>query len=644
MMKTTPLAIMAALIGGWLLGFFMRGTSGRPETHTLSTANRNPAPPHASESPAGAGGRASAPEHGRGEGSRPAMEGRDFATAIRSALTGKSYNQISHDLYEAVQATAVEDIPAALDGVKNFKRAYGDQLRAMLAARWASSDPRAALEYAAARMSPGGGDPIMQAALSRWAGDDPDAAIAWVRGRPAAESAVMMTSVISGLAQDNPARALALARTLPRTALPDTIWHTVFHSWSEREPAAAAAAALTLPPGEQRESALATVAGNWVEQDVAAAIAWAEQMPQGQERNRALGPAVSAWAGSDAAAAAAHVLAMPESEERTHLLNSVLMNMAHQDTEAAVRLLEKMPENARDQGLRHLAHMTAETDLNASGQYVLAMRPGMNRDGALSDLAIRWARKDPAAAAEFLGRLPPGDSREHALLSLAHGWAETDPKAAAEWSLKNTTPKDHYGIRSVIVSNWTTREPDAAVAWVQQLPAGDVRDQLLPSALDGVAAVDLDRAMRMVTALPPGQARTVAAAGTAMTGARKNPSATARWLASLVGSVDDYVYGSFAATWAKEDAKQAATWLERLPTGKPRDAAITDFSRAVLEADPEGALAWAGTIGDAEERRFHLEQLAGDWLRRDSAAASRWISGSTLLGEDARQRLLQRKR
>ena len=55
--------------------------------------------------------------------------------------------------------------------------------------------------------------------------------------------------------------------------------------------------------------------------------------------------------------------------------------------------------------------------------------------------------------------------------------------------------------------------------------------------------------------------------------------------------------------------------------------------------DPEGALAWALTIGNAERREGALVGTLSNWARRNRQAASDWLQNAASLPAETRARL-----
>ena len=76
-----------------------------------------------------------------------------------------------------------------------------------------------------------------------------------------------------------------------------------------------------------------------------------------------------------------------------------------------------------------------------------------------------------------------------------------------------------------------------------------------------------------------------------------------------------------ARRWGQRDWNAAAGWLETLPTGSSRDAAIGAFVTSADGYDIKLALEWANRMEDTERRAMRVENTAQRWLRDDNAAA-----------------------
>ena len=98
-----------------------------------------------------------------------------------------------------------------------------------------------------------------------------------------------------------------------------------------------------------------------------------------------------------------------------------------------------------------------------------------------------------------------------------------------------------------------------------------------------------------------------------------------------------------ASQWASQDPVATTGWLERLPAGATRDAAVSAFTQSAINTDPEGAAVWASTIANENVRNTDLERIARQWLRTDKTAAQNWINQSPAISTEMKQRLLPKK-
>ena len=88
------------------------------------------------------------------------------------------------------------------------------------------------------------------------------------------------------------------------------------------------------------------------------------------------------------------------------------------------------------------------------------------------------------------------------------------------------------------------------------------------------------------------------------------------------------------------DPQGAAQWIDTLPDGNSRDAAIPPLVNHVKSVDPTSAFEWAETISDDNTRFNQLQQTVRQWKRTDPEAAQNAIN-NTNLSEEHRTTLLQ---
>jgi hypothetical protein len=85
----------------------------------------------------------------------------------------------------------------------------------------------------------------------------------------------------------------------------------------------------------------------------------------------------------------------------------------------------------------------------------------------------------------------------------------------------------------------------------------------------------------------------------------------------------------------------AAKWLDTVPKGAARDAAVASFANRTAPRDPEGATLWASTLPPGTQRSAVLSQTIAVWQRTNPAAATDWIATAPGLTADERTALSQ---
>ena len=165
------------------------------------------------------------------------------------------------------------------------------------------------------------------------------------------------------------------------------------------------------------------------------------------------------------------------------------------------------------------------------------------------------------------------------------------------------------GYASMVAQNWATRDPAAAAAWVMSLNEPTARSAAIGSMVSTWASDQPDVAAAWVMGLPSGSDRTGAL----------------------------YQLGR---SWASFDPVNAADWLlAQNPPSPSLDSAIQGLASTVMQSNPQGAMAWAGSISNPTQRNTLMEQAGRLWMRRDPERAAAFIANSSLPAS-TRRRLL----
>jgi hypothetical protein len=76
-----------------------------------------------------------------------------------------------------------------------------------------------------------------------------------------------------------------------------------------------------------------------------------------------------------------------------------------------------------------------------------------------------------------------------------------------------------------------------------------------------------------------------------------------------------------------------------MPASQVRDGAVSSFVSVISQDDPEGAVAWASTIGDENRRNNSVQNAFSNWQRTNKAAAAAWLDQTTAISEQTRANL-----
>ena len=95
------------------------------------------------------------------------------------------------------------------------------------------------------------------------------------------------------------------------------------------------------------------------------------------------------------------------------------------------------------------------------------------------------------------------------------------------------------------------------------------------------------------------------------------------------------------SSWAEQDLVKAGTYLNNLPAGSARDAAIIGYTGRAVTADPEGSAIWASTIAEPAQREATLGQIVQRWRMQSPAEADGWLAQTRALSAGAKAKIMQ---
>ena len=240
------LAVPAALIGGFLFGFVIRGPVLKlqePSSQIEDSFNPNPVltPP-------------------------PAKQASTKASPQRVSDPSRGWDE------KSIQSLPLKDIKARLTQLSTWPAGpEADRVERWLVKRWAALEPREACQYAYAAVLQGAETSLLEESIKVWA-------------------------------EISPAMASNWASSLGSPSLRDLAVRIVFQVWAGKDATAAAQAAGKLRSAAARTTATVAVAPPQARKNFPAAMTWARGLP-GAKRQKTLEEILGEWTKRDPASA-----------------------------------------------------------------------------------------------------------------------------------------------------------------------------------------------------------------------------------------------------------------------------------------------------------------------------------------------------
>lgn len=381
-------------------------------------------------------------------------------------------------------------------------------------------------------------------------------------------------------AQQDPAAALAWAQSLKSGARQSTAIKHALEAMAQRDPAAAAEAWKSLPKGEAAREAFGKIESALPKDQ---AIAWMKSLDQSQMVRTALAKR------------------LPDGPEREALL-ATLPPGASDTISAGTKLFQAIRNGPSPQAFAALAE--------AAGK-------GANADENIAGVLFK---QDPAGTLAALSALPEGQFKSGAVTHIGE-WLADLPESEAMQRFAGMPPgmfKDKAAENLALRLN--NKSPQEALAFLQQ-QSPEARSQALPEVMQKWFSQDPAAARTQWESLPEPDRRAASAELSQQFANSPTPEKMA--LLTTLPEVPPEVYKDATANWVARAPEQASAWVNALPAGAQRDAAVGSMvsTLTLRDWDPERAVVWAGTIGDEAQRLASLRTSLELWSLRDPAAA-----------------------
>jgi hypothetical protein len=324
----------------------------------------------------------------------------------------------------------------------------------------------------------------------------------------------------------------------------------------------------------------------------------------------------SRWAEVDPVAALAHADSMGRGGFMVR--PAILQSWASSDPQGAARYYE---ENPRD----------------------FAMMGGFGGRGggtsAAGQIAAEWAKQDPQGALTWAQGLEGRDASS-AVGSIFRQLASEDPARAAEMAA-GLSEEERAGAYRSIAREWGEKDWSSAEAWVSSLPASE-QAAAMAEAVRGLAGEDPKLAALQISKISDGDARDEAIRSVAENWSREDPAAAAEWMMAQDSDKLEGPMREVVSNWTNKDAAGALAFVNAQPEGELRDTAAATYVYSNRDGDIAQSLELAESIGDDESRSQVITMTTMRWMREDKDAAMAYIEATESLGEDTKERIIQR--
>jgi RNA polymerase sigma factor (sigma-70 family) len=543
----------------------------------------------------------------------------------------------ARDALRLVENLKPGEIRAALE-VLNKRPARTDDdiymLRNLLMARWAQSDPNAALAWIKTK-DPDHRETDYIELFQTWVTLDPEAALAGLKQLNNQWDKVNAAGwMLGGLAETNPQEAMSLLQEMPANEQHVGLRYRMFSQWATADPVAAATAAENMPPSFGRTAALEGTAMAWAMQDPLAAMAWADTLTDPSAKSDALGEALGQLSNENPAAAARYVEAMPAGA-RNDVVAGVAALWAQTDPPAALAWVANISTGqVYDQAVQGILGQIGQTDPAGAAAIIAQLPDPTTRYGAITQLADQWAQNDFNGALAWVQSLPTsdGNARAEALKNVMKNWDDSDPAGAAAYLTQNLANDPNFNtVADQLVGRWAVGDPQAALAWAQALPPGPTYDSTVTTALTDLAKTDPQSAWDTATHLSDTTAEAQAMLAVVQSWSTQNPAQAAAVFNQIpAGAQQVQAATTLAAAWVGQDPTAASQWISTLPPGDARDAAVTKLIGAEGANDPATAFNWAKSISNPDTQQTQLNNVVSAWAKTDPTAASNAVQAAGL--------------
>jgi hypothetical protein len=237
-----------------------------------------------------------------------------------------------------------------------------------------------------------------------------------------------------------------------------------------------------------------------------------------------------------------------------------------------------------------------------------------------------WAANDAAAAKGYIEALSDPQRKAELTYGLLDGWASSDFAAAAAYAASSPRSSERDRFRELLLARaFATGGVEGAQKFFASIPADEHNQLYRQRAFEDVTRLMMMRDPAMAREWLASQDQSLLSANVLAQAGRTDAGGTLNWMNSLTGV--DAKTATKAATdilssWAQTDPTAASAWMNTQKNRPDHDALVSSMSKSLGYTDAEGAMKWAQTISDADQRQQAMASIIRKTFRRNPEGAA----------------------
>jgi hypothetical protein len=188
----------------------------------------------------------------------------------------------------------------------------------------------------------------------------------------------------------------------------------------------------------------------------------------------------------------------------------------------------------------------------------------------------RWSENDVHSVSDWVTRMPSGDERREVIVVLANAWAQQNFDEADAWVGQLPNGPERQSAQECLAADSAFTSPMDSLKLACALPSSPTRDEIITRATETWAASAPENAVAWAKQIGDDTLRQQVISGIAITWAESNPSSARDLAVNLLpaGPVQDGAMLGIVQRWMMIDAPSATAWVDKLPEGALRQAAL----------------------------------------------------------------------